>query len=285
MATAAGLVELKTTENLKIEWEREQECMCKRIVLEDVKKWQLSRAVANATDDEDKERAEASGTAAGDDALTLVAGVDISFIKNEEVHACASLVILRLPSLEVVYERCRMVEMSAPYIPGFLGFRETPPLVDLLDEVRLSRPELTPQIVVVDGNGVLHPKGCGLACQLGLAVQLPTFGVAKNLFHVDGVDKIRVKEWVAALKRDGDQDFFYLRGDSGRIWGAGLVNGADVQKPVFISAGHLISLDTAVWVTRLCSRYRVPEPTRQADISSREYLRRHPRDEPQIDGT
>lgn len=88
--------------------------------------------------------------------LHHVAGVDISFDKEHPNHACALLAVLSFPALDVVHVRSAMVEMREPYIPGFLAFREVGFLVELLESVGQDH---TPQLILVDGNGVLHPRG------------------------------------------------------------------------------------------------------------------------------
>lgn len=90
--------------------------------------------------------------------LHHIAGVDISFDKKSD-HAYAMLAMLSFPSLEVVHVSSAMVQMTEPYIPGFLAFREVGFLLELLTSVREEHPEMTPQVIMVDGNGVLHPRG------------------------------------------------------------------------------------------------------------------------------
>jgi len=96
--------------------------------------------------------------------IELVGGVDLSFIKGSDTDACAALVVLRLPTLEVVYESYKRVELRAPYIPGFLAFREVYCLADLLEDLYANMPELMPDAILVDGNGRLHPNRFG-ACE------------------------------------------------------------------------------------------------------------------------
>ena len=91
--------------------------------------------------------------------LHHVGGVDISFDKETPNHACAMLCVLSFPSLEVVHVSSALVEMTEPYIPGFLAFREVGFLLELLECVREKCPHLAPQVIMVDGNGVLHPRG------------------------------------------------------------------------------------------------------------------------------
>uniref|UniRef100_A0A8D0L900 Endonuclease V n=1 Tax=Sphenodon punctatus TaxID=8508 RepID=A0A8D0L900_SPHPU len=80
-----------------------------------------------------------------------------------------------------------VVTVSAPYVAGFLAFREVPFLVEAAQRLQAQEPELTPQVLLVDGNGVLHHRGFGIACHLGVLTGLPCVGVAKNLLQVDGL--------------------------------------------------------------------------------------------------
>lgn len=128
------------------------------------------------------------------DTLKYVAGVDISFSKNHENIACSALVILERKSLKVVYEDFEYVRLDEPYVPGFLAFREIPSLIPLFDKLREKKPELWPQVILVDGNGIIHQNGFGLACHLGVLLNTPTVGCGKTFFYVDGLSKQRVEE-------------------------------------------------------------------------------------------
>ena len=166
-----------------------------------------------------------------------------------------------------------MVELTLPYIPGFLAFREAPFLKDRLDLVRKNRPHLIPQVIMVDGNGILHTRGFGLASHLGVMSDIPTIGVAKKLFSVDGLHKdSQHMADIKSLKRPGDS--FPLIGLSGKTWGVALKGANRVVNPIYVSAGHKISLSTAEELVFNCSRSRIPEPVRQADLRSRDYLRK-----------
>ncbi|XP_016286221.2 endonuclease V isoform X2 [Monodelphis domestica] len=181
--------------------------------------------------------------------LFRVGGVDISFIKGDDVRACASLVVLSYPELEVLYEEHRMVNLTAPYISGFLAFREVSFLVDAIQRLQKKKPDLMPQVLLVDGNGVLHHRGFGVACHIGILTDLPCIGVAKKLLQVDGLKNNDLhKEKIQHLKTGGDT--FPLMGDSGSILGMALKSHNKSSKPLYISVGH------------------------KADIRSREYIRR-----------
>ncbi|NXY73395.1 ENDOV Endonuclease, partial [Glareola pratincola] len=195
--------------------------------------------------------------------LERVGGVDLSYIKGDDSSACASLVVLSYPALEVLYEDCRMVTVSAPYVAGFLAFREVPFLVEAVQRLQQEQPRLRPQVLLVDGNGLLHPRGFGVACHLGVLTDLPCIGVAKNLLQVDGLARDELhREQIRSLQREGDT--FPLTGTSGRA--RGMVSCGDnnsSSKPLYISVGHRVCLETAVRLVKSCCRYRIPEPIRQ----------------------
>ncbi|KFO35692.1 Endonuclease V, partial [Fukomys damarensis] len=170
--------------------------------------------------------------------LQRVGGVDVSFVKGDCVNACASLVVLSYPGLEVVYEESRMVSLTAPYVSGFLAFREVPFLVDAVRRLQEKEPSLVPQ------------AGFGVACHLGVLTELPCIGVAKKLLQVDGLENNAVHKEKALKSHDHS------------------------TKPLYVSVGHKMSLEAAVRLTHCCCRFRIPEPVRQADIRSREYIRR-----------
>lgn len=113
-------------------------------------------------------------------AVAYVGGLDVSFVaapdadaldaqkeeNEEETAAVAALVVLSYPALKPLYEDLTPVTLTQPYATGYLAFREAPALVELVGRLRARRPDLVPQVLMVDGNGVLHPRGCGLACHV-----------------------------------------------------------------------------------------------------------------------
>ena len=209
-----------------------------------------------------------------------VGGLDISFIVGDEVNACACYVILDI-SLQIVYKDIKMVKMTAPYVPGFLAFRESEFLLELISKQRGEMPDITPDVLIVDGNGILHPRFCGIACHIGVDTNIPTIGVAKNLHQIDEFgpefNRDSVKAKFSKLTQSGD--FLPLSTSEGRTLGAVVKTVDDCKNGVFVSVGSGASLGSSVKFVTGVSRYRVPEPTRQADIVSREFLRlNHPTD-------
>ncbi|CAG8564102.1 17544_t:CDS:2 [Acaulospora morrowiae] len=209
--------------------------------------------------------------------LHYIGGVDVSFVENNEQDAVASLVILKYPSLEVIYEDFKMVKLKLPYIAGFLAFREVQPLLELLNTIRQANPMIFPHIILVDGNGTLHPRRFGLASHLGVLANVPTIGVGKNFLHIDDGERMTmsyVKSVVKEALRKGGNSHI-LQGDSGMVWGAAVRSLESTTNPIYISVGHRISLETAISMVLKCCRYRIPEPIRQADVRSREFIRNH----------
>ncbi|KGL84483.1 Endonuclease V, partial [Tinamus guttatus] len=213
--------------------------------------------------------------------LQRVGGVDLSYVKGDDTSACASLVVLSYPDLKVLYEDCWMVAVTAPYIAGFLAFREVRFLVEAIQRLQQRKPGLRPQVLLVDGNGLLHPRGFGVACHLGVLTDLPCIGVAKNLLEVDGLARDELhKEQILSLKTEGDA--FPLTGTSGNVLGMVLRSCRISTKPVYVSVGHRVSLETAVRLVKACCKYRIPEPIRQADIRSRRYIQKHLHSSPEV---
>ena len=136
---------------------------------------------------------------------------------------------------------CRVVRLAAPYVPGFLAFREAEPLMALLEELRATRPELVPQVLLVDGNGVLHPQGCGLACHVALRTGVCAVGVAKTFLQVDGLEWARVRAEFGRRCGAAAGSWVPLVGASGTRWGAAAAPAAGLKKPVFVSVGSGLS--------------------------------------------
>jgi endonuclease V len=267
----------------KAQWDTEQVRMCESLLKHDDTNWTIAADPALIIG----ELQHPSAAAGALRPLRFIAGVDISFTLGSNENACATLVVLSWPELDVVYETSNRVTMDQPYLAGYLAFREVGHLAALVARMRAERPDLDVDIVFVDGNGVLHPRGAGLASHLGVLCNLRTVGIGKTFLHVDGLTKPRVRELVAAAaaaaaasndssnsssNNSSSSVAVNLVGDSGAVWGAALCCSGTVN-PIYVSIGHRVSLSTAVALTQLTCRYRVPEAVRQADIRSREIVR------------
>ena len=205
--------------------------------------------------------------------MKYLAGVDISFVKDTN-KACAMLSVLNYPELSVAYQTYDIVEITEEYIPFYLAFREVRHLTRLFERVKLEHPEYYPQVVFVDGGGVWHPKGLGLASHLGVLLDIPTIGIAKSLLYLPDIPTTVTYESIRSQMTPA-LSYFPIRGGSGTVYGGCVIPrlAATVEKPIFISVGHLLDLDTAVELVHATAKYRIPEAIRAADGGSREVLR------------
>jgi deoxyribonuclease V len=180
----------------------------------------------------------------------LVAGVDISAPRFQG-RARGTVVVLSYPELEVVEVGVVEQEVDLPYIPGLLSFRESPVILAAWEKLRL-----TPDLILVDGQGIAHPRRFGIASHLGLLLDLPAIGCAKSLL----CGTHGVIGWEAGSTAEIEHD--------GEIVGVALRTKADVR-PVYVSIGHKVDLTAAVsWVSNCCRGYRLPEPTRLAHLAA-----------------
>lgn len=181
------------------------------------------------------------------DEVKYVAGVDVGFEDNYTISK-AAVAVLSFPQLELQEKAIAKIPTTFPYIPGFLSFREIPVILEALEKLTL-----VPNLILCDGQGLAHPRRFGLACHLGVLLDMPTIGVAKSLFIG--------KHETLGQEKGSCQPLL----DKGEIIGAVLRSRTGV-KPLYVSIGHRISLSTALdYVLRCTPKYRLPETTRIAD--------------------
>lgn len=205
--------------------------------------WNLGPAEAIALQKDLRERVERRDRLP---ALRYVAGVDVGFEENGSITR-AAVAVLSFPRLELMESAIARCPTSFPYVPGLLSFRELPAVLEALDALRI-----VPDIVLCDGQGIAHPRRFGIACHLGVLLDIPAIGVAKSrLTGTDAEPPSEKGDWAPLI-------------DKGETIGAVLRTRAGV-KPVYVSIGHRVSLETAIKLTLACTtRYRLPETTRHA---------------------
>lgn len=182
-------------------------------------------------------------------AVRFVAGVDAHVAEHAGLTWAA---VALLDGQELVQSALAAVPTGFPYVPGYLSFREIPAVLEAL--ALLATP---PDLLMVDGHGIAHPRGLGIAAHLGVITDLPTIGVAKSRLYG------RHNE---PGTRRGSQTALTARG---RTIGT-VLRSQDGLRPLYISVGHRIALESAVeHVLAAMGRYRLPEPTRVADKISR----------------
>lgn len=188
------------------------------------------------------------------DDVRCIAGVDISAGRFQEM-ATAAVVVVSYPELKPVETRVVRGRLNFPYIPGLLSFREAPLIL-----AACARLEVVPDLIMVDGQGIAHPRRLGLASHLGLFLNVPTIGCAKSRLcgghEIAGIEPGSYAELV----------------DGGEVIGAVLRTRHGV-KPLYVSIGHRIDLGHAIRMVMDCCRgYRLPEPTRLAHLAAGGHL-------------
>lgn len=185
--------------------------------------------------------------------ISSIAGIDVAYHKENDT-LIASIVVVDAESLEIIEEHAWSGTTSFPYVPGLFSFRELPSIVKLLSTIT-HRPDL----IICDGQGIAHPRRFGLASHLGVLYDIPTIGCGKSRF---------IGEYAPPLDERGCQSGLF---DGAELIGAALRTQKNV-KPVFVSIGHRISLETAChWVLNATRHYRLPETTRLADRYGRQF--------------
>ena len=178
--------------------------------------------------------------------IKLVAGIDVGFPTPDT--AAAGVVVLKFPEMEVVEERSAEVPVEFPYVPGLLAFRETPAVLAALEKV-----ETEPDLLIIDGQGLAHPRRFGIACHVGVLTDKPTIGCAKSRLtgSYDEPD-YEAGSWTPLVAKDGEVIGTVLRTRDG-------------TKPVFVSPGHKVSIESATHLLmQNIHSHRIPEPTRLA---------------------
>jgi deoxyribonuclease V len=189
------------------------------------------------------------------DMVDTVAGVDSAYRRGS---VCAAVVVFRFKDLKITEETVAIQPVRFPYVPGLLSFREGPVILEAL-----SRLKKAPDALMFDGQGIAHPRRFGLASHIGLLTDIPAIGCAKTRLVGDYQEPQQTRGSTADLVAAGETIGAVVRTRAG-------------VKPVFVSIGHLMDLNTCVRIVlKFCRGYRLPEPLRRADHLSREEIINH----------
>jgi len=176
--------------------------------------------------------------------VRTVGGLDVGF---SGADARAAIAVLDVSSLALIDSAVANVNVSFPYIPGLLSFREGPAVIAALEAVTIK-----PDLLILDGQGLAHPRRFGLACHIGVVTGMPTIGCAKSRL----CGTYREPGW--------NRGSHTALNDHDEVIGA-VVRTRSGVNPVYVSVGHRIDLQTSIsWVLLCCTRYRLPETTRWA---------------------
>jgi deoxyribonuclease V len=182
--------------------------------------------------------------------VSLVAGADFSY-DNKEEKIAAAVVVMKLPELEIVETAEAVMKIGLPYIPGFLSFRETPAFFEAFRKINYR-----PDVTILDGNGIAHPRRMGLASHAGVILDISTIGCAKTPFFPFRPPPAERGAFTHFKNHAREKVGFCLRTRTG-------------VKPVFVSPGHRVNFSVSRKIVLECCRFRIPEPIRQAHLLSR----------------
>jgi deoxyribonuclease V len=183
----------------------------------------------------------------------IIAGIDAAFLDDKVVSVAC---LYTYPGIKPVEDAYAVTEVTFPYIPGFLSFREGPAIIEVLYKLRIK-----PHIILFDGQGIAHPKRMGIASHIGVILNIPTIGCAKSRL---------VGEYKEPGTNKGKMSFLRYQG---KIVGT-VLRTKNKVRPVFVSPGHSIDLKSSIEIVLNCvSEYRIPEPLRKADSLSKKIKR------------
>jgi len=177
----------------------------------------------------------------GFEEIETVAGFDVAYPKNDFDDCCGACVVMDYETKKIIEEKTIYTKIFFPYIPTYLSFRELPFMKKLVVSLKSK-----PTILMIDGNGLMHPYGFGIASHVGVSFDIPSIGVAKSML----CGKLENNVVKIGNKKIGDALFSSKR----------------VRKPIYVSPGHNISFKTSLEVVKHLSVYKNPEPLRQAHI-------------------
>jgi deoxyribonuclease V len=181
----------------------------------------------------------------------FIAGVDAAFSGGKVVAAAC---LFKYPEHILIEDAYATADITIPYIPGLLSFREGPATMNAINELNKK-----PDVILFDGQGIAHPVGMGIAAHIGVLLKIPSVGCAKSRL---------IGDYVEPGKRKGQNTILKYQG---KIIGSA-VRTRDNVKPLFVSPGHLIDLRGSINVVLNCiGKYRIPEPLRRADFLSKEF--------------
>ena len=179
--------------------------------------------------------------------IETVAGIDVAYPKNELDDVCGACFVMDYKTKEIIEEKTIFIKTHFPYISTYLSYRELPVVEKLVKSLKSK-----PTILMLDGNGVLHPYNFGLASHAGVTLDMPTIGVAKSLLYGNVENNV--------VNIDGKKR------------GYALIFSKRASKPIYVSPGHKVSFETSKNVVKHLSQYRIPEPLRQAHMLAKKSI-------------
>jgi len=281
-------------DEIKERWNKEEEVLRTKLILTDHFPWSLApikKQEAGSSKPTNTwsqklfpgQKKEDEGSKAQEVPLTLVGAAHFDFHKDRkqtpDTVAVAALQVCSFPDFQVLYERVREFKLSEPYVPNYLSWREVGPLAELLNELKEAEPNRFPQVLLVSGSAVLSPRGFGIAAHLGALLNVPTIGVAKKFIPIEGWNDQRAKKFAHDnLTARGEAVEITSQHDRSIVLGAALRLGDGPRGGaiVYVTAGHRVSLETAIDIVRHCSATPTKgvQPTHTVELKVKDELKK-----------
>lgn len=202
------------------------------------------------------------------DDIKYIGGSDITFDKNKKDYAIACITIHDFKTMDLVAKFSMKGTINIPYKAGYLAFREAPLLLKLLDEINKNYNQYMPQIILMDGNGVWHPRGCGIASHFSVLCGMPCIGVSKQVLYVENISREHVQQIIETSAKNKGQ-YTEIITETGTMLGYAYNITGNAKNATYVSAGNYISHKSAMDIVVRSSKFRVNEAIRQADLISR----------------
>lgn len=177
--------------------------------------------------------------------IETVAGIDVAYDRSDFEEACGACVVIDYKSKELIEKEVVFSKVDFPYIPTYFAYRELPIIEKLYKSLKTK-----PTVLMLDGNGLLHPRGFGLASHAGFLLDLPTIGVSKSLIYGE------IEGNLVKVNNETKGYVFY---------------NSRSEKPIYVSPGHKISFEKSLEIVKELSKYKIPEPLRLAHILARRH--------------
>lgn len=206
--------------------------------------------------------------------IDYIASFHLIRSRDDEELVAVSIILYDFESKKCIYKNFKVTRCKIPYISGFVGFAESELYNELYNEMLNKHPSYVPDVIIINSYGKLHPRCAGSATQLALKLNIPTIGIGKVIIPIDGLYEMETKKYFRE-KCNSIGDYIELKGKSNIIYGAALKNHGTSNRPLYVSVGNYITLQTAINIIINCSTFITPEPVRIAERFSKDKLKEY----------
>lgn len=203
--------------------------------------------------------------------IMYIGGLYLLDDKSDPSACIASIAIIDFDTRKCVYSYAESFKTDVPYISGYIGFREVPIFEELYEKFMIRKPEYSPDLLIINSYGKLHPHKAGSATQLAISLKLPIIGTGQTILNIDGLsEKVAKSDFKQQCQNVGE--YAELVGQSGTVYGAAVKTSTTSSNPVYVTVGSNITLTTAIDIVINCSEFRTPDPIRKAEKKAKDFM-------------